>query len=69
MQQAVARLVSPLRGRQSVVLATGEGKVPQPVAKIGYREIVQQLAALMFWGCFLHLLKRSWSGYLAMSPG
>jgi hypothetical protein len=33
-----------------VALTTGQGKVPQPVAKIGCQEIVQQLVAQIPWG-------------------
>ena len=56
MQQAVAKLGSPSKKGKPVALTTGEGKVPQPVAKIGCQEIVQQLVAQIPWGRFLHLL-------------
>ena len=38
LPQAVAKLKPPLKQRQPVALTTDEGKVPQPVAKIGSRE-------------------------------
>ena len=56
LQQAVAKLGSPSKKGKPVALTTGEGKVPQPVAKIGCQEVVQQLVAQIPWGRFLHLL-------------
>jgi hypothetical protein len=37
-------------------MMAGEGKVPQPVAKIGCQEFVQQLVAQISRGRYLHLL-------------
>ena len=56
LQQAVAKLGSPPKKRESIALTAGEGKVPQPVAKIHCQEILQQLVAQIPWGRFLHLL-------------
>ncbi len=50
LQQAVAKLGSPSKKEKPVALATGEGKVPQPVAKIGCQEILQRLVAQIPWG-------------------
>jgi hypothetical protein len=43
--QAVAKLGSAREKGKSVALTRGEGKLPQPVAKIGCQEIVQQPVA------------------------
>jgi hypothetical protein len=68
LQQVVAKLGSPLKKGKPVALMAGKGKVPQPVAEIGYQEIVQQLIAQIPLGRFLQLLKNKpvgISGYVA----
>jgi hypothetical protein len=56
LQKAVAKLGSRSKKGKPVALTIGEGKVPQPVAKIGCREIAQQFAAQITSGRFLHFL-------------
>jgi len=58
LQQAVAKLGSSLRVGQPTALTTGEGKVPQPLAKAGQREIMQRLVAKIPWGQNILLLEK-----------
>jgi predicted nuclease of restriction endonuclease-like (RecB) superfamily len=58
LPQAVAKLEPSLKGRQPVTLTTSEGKVPQPVAKIGSRAILQRLVAKIPWGQNILLLEK-----------
>ena len=58
LPQAVAKLNPPLKRSQSVALTTAKGKVPQPVAKIGFPEILQQLVAQLPWGHNILLISK-----------
>ena len=58
LQQAVAKLGSPPKKRESIALTAGEGKVPQPVAKIHCQEILQQLVAQIPWGHNILLMEK-----------
>jgi predicted nuclease of restriction endonuclease-like (RecB) superfamily len=59
LQQAVAKLGSPPKKGKPVALTTAEGKVPQPVAKIRYQEILQQLVAQIPWGHNILLMEKA----------
>jgi len=59
LQRVVAKLGSPPQKGKPVALMAGAGKVPQPVAQIGYQEFVQLHAAQIPWGRFLYLLNNT----------